>query len=67
MSVVNSRVSGPKFIRFLYDVERASEVLMRPSALPSCHPFWNANSKKEDLFADFADLAPKIGCYGNVP
>ena len=64
MSVVNSRVSGPKFTKFLRDVEMTSGVLTCPFALPSCHPLWDASPKNEGIFAD---LAPKIGCHGNVP
>jgi len=42
-------------------------VSVHPSALPSCHPLWNESPMKKRHFADFADLAPKIGCHGNVP
>jgi len=62
-SIVNSGVSGPKFTKFLNDVDRTSALLTRPSAFPSCHPSWNASPKKEGV----ADFAPKIGCHGNVP
>jgi len=60
---VNSGVSGPKFTKFLHDVDRTSALLTCPSAFPSYHPLWNASPKKE---GDFADFAPKIGCHGNV-
>ena len=39
--VINSGIIGPKFTKFLCDVERTSGVLMCPSAFPSCHPLWN--------------------------
>ena len=67
MITVNFGVSGPKFTKFLRDVERASGVLMRPSAFPSCHPLWNSSPKKEGVSPIRADLASKIGCHGNVP
>jgi len=66
MTVVNSGVSGPKFTKFLCDVERTSGVLMCPSALPSCHPLCNA-SPKDGVSLILATFAPKIGCHGNVP
>jgi len=40
---------------------------MRPSTLTSCHPLWNASPKKEVVSPISADLAPEIGCHGNVP
>jgi len=40
---------------------------MRPSALSSCHPLWNANRKKEGVSPISADLTPKIGCHGKIP
>ena len=64
MSVANSEVGGPKFTKFLPDVESTSGVLMRPSTLPSCYPLWNASPKKEGVSPISADLAPKIGCRG---
>jgi len=51
----------------LYDVDRTSALLTRPSAFPICHPLWNAIPKKEGVSPISADCAPKIGCHGNVP
>jgi len=42
---VNSGVSGPKFAKFLFDVDRTS--VKRPSAIPSCHLLWNTSPKKD--------------------
>jgi len=64
---VNSGVSGPTFVRFLYDVGRTSALLTRPSAFPSCHRLWNASPEKEGVSPISADFAPKIGCHDNVP
>jgi len=64
---VNSGVSGPKFTKFLCDMERTSGVLMHSSAFLSYHPLWNASPKKEDVSSISADFAPKIGCHGNIP
>ena len=58
---VNSGVSRSKFTKFLYDVDRTSVLLTRPSAFPCCHP------KKEGVSSISADFASKIGCHGNVP
>ena len=52
------------FTKFLCDVERTSGVSMRPSAVPS---LVECESQEGRCFADFADLAPKIDCHGNVP
>jgi len=73
MITVNFGVSGPKFTKFFCDVDRTSGVLMCPFALPPCHPLWNVspNFPRRKACRRFrpilADLAPKIGCYGNVP
>jgi len=53
-------VSEPKFTKFLYDVDRTSALLTRPSAFQSCHPLWNAIPKKEGVSPISADFAPKI-------
>jgi len=50
---------GLKFTKFLSDVERTSRVSTRPSALPSCHPLWNASVKNEGTSPISADLEPK--------
>ena len=66
---VNSGVSGQKFTKFLHDIDRTYALLTRPSAFPSCHPFWNASPKKEACpFRRFRPVSPtKSGCHGNVP
>jgi len=59
---VNYGISGPKFASFfIRDVERTC---VHPL---SHHPLWNATPKKEGVSSISADLAPKIGCHGNVP
>jgi len=63
MSVINSGVSGPKFTKFLCDGERTPAVLMRLSALPSCHLLRNVSPKKEGV----SWISAEIGCYDNVP
>ena len=62
---VNSGVSGPKFTKFLHDVDRTSALFA--SAFTSCHPLWNASPKKEGVLPISADFASKIGCHGNLP
>jgi len=57
--IVNSGVSGRKFTKFLYDADRTSALLTRPSTFPSCHPLWNASPKKEGVSPTSADFALK--------
>ena len=63
----NSRVSGPKFTKFLHNVDRTFALLMHPSAFPSCHLLWNASPKNKGVSPISADYAPIIACHGNVP
>jgi len=60
LSLINSGVTGPKFTKFLHDVERSSLLLMRPSSLQYFNPFRNAGVTNKGEQANFADFALKL-------
>jgi len=40
LNLVNSRVTGRKFVKFLTDVDGSSSLLTHPSPVPSCSPLF---------------------------
>jgi len=50
------RVTGPKFNKFVADVEGSS--LVHPTNLRSSRPLWNASAQNEGVYANFRRFAP---------
>jgi len=51
---INPSLQTPELVdqsspNFLYNVDRTSTLLTRPSTFPYCYPLWNASPKKEGM------------------
>ena len=63
---LNSRVTEPKFTKYLQDVARSSRMKLLKLELRHSTSFRNAKVTNEDESADFTIFNSKIGCHGNV-
>jgi len=54
-----SAVTGPKFTKFLPDVEGSSTLLTRASMFRSSHPLWNASAQNEGGVCQFSPIRAK--------
>ena len=59
-----TRITGPKFTRFLSDVEDSSAV---PIHVAISHPLWKANAHDEGRVCQCLPVCAKSGYHGNVP
>jgi len=50
----NSRITGPKFIKFLPDVEESRAALTCAIMLRSSHPLWNASAQNKSGGCQFS-------------
>jgi len=55
----NSRVTGPKFTKFLTDVEWSSAVLTHAYTIRFSHSLWNASAQNDGGVCHFRRFAPK--------
>ena len=55
----NSGVSGPKFTKFLSDVEESLAILTHASTLRSSHPLWNASAQNEGGLCQLLPICAK--------